>query len=232
MNLLQNTLLKATGAANAPAATGAADAAAAIRSTAASAQQAADRFLTLLVAQLQNQDPLNPLDNSQLTTQLEQISTVSGVNQFNDTVGALGAPIGITQYLEAATLVGHDVVLSGNDLELTSGEGKGGVDLAAAADHVSVTVIDQLGHVVRTVYMGAQKPGAQFFDWDGRTDTGTVAPDGHYTFSVTATASGAAVTFDTLMVATVEGVVSTSSGALIQLAYGNQVAFDAIRQIH
>src|SRR5207302_1350655 len=75
-------------------------------SLAAAAKDAADRFLTLLVAQLQNQDPLNPMDNAQVTTQLAQISTVSGINQLNDTVAALGASMGMSQYLQAANLVG------------------------------------------------------------------------------------------------------------------------------
>ena len=212
--------------------TGTAGSTGAPSSTAAAAKDAADRFLTLLVAQLQNQDPLNPLDNAQVTTQLAQISTVSGINQLNDTVAALGASMGISQYLQAANLVGHDVVLGGNDIGLVEGKGQGGMQLSGDADHVTVTISDEAGNVVRTLDLAGQKAGTRFFDWDGKTDSGSAAPEGHYTFAVTATAAGKAVTFDTLMHATVEGIVSTSSGALLQLNDGNQVAFDAIKQIH
>jgi flagellar basal-body rod modification protein FlgD len=201
-------------------------------STAQAAQDAADRFLKLLVAQLQNQDPLNPMDNAQVTTQLAQISTVSGINQLNDTVAALGASMGVTQYLQAASLVGHDVVIGGNTLDLASGKAHGGIELGTDADHVVVSVQDASGNVVRTMDLGAQKAGDQFFDWDGKTDGGTTAPDGHYTFSVTATAGGKAVTFDALMTARVEGVVSTSTGAMLQLPNGTQIAFADIKQIH
>lgn len=201
-------------------------------STAQAAQDAADRFLKLLVAQLQNQDPLNPMDNAQVTTQLAQISTVSGINQLNDTVAALGASMGVTQYLQAASLVGHDVVIGGNTLDLAGGKGNGGVELGADADHVVVSVQDASGNLVRTMDLGAQKAGDRFFDWDGKTDGGTTAPDGHYTFSVTATAGGKAVTFDALMTARVEGVVSTSTGAMLQLPNGTQIAFADIKQIH
>jgi flagellar basal-body rod modification protein FlgD len=226
-----NTLLKAAdGTSGASGTSGAGSVPA--TSTAQAAKDAADRFLTLLVAQLQNQDPLNPLDNAQVTTQLAQISTVSGINQLNDTVAALGASMGISQYLQAATLVGHDVVLGGNDLGLADGKAQGGVQLASAADHVSIAITDDAGNVVRTLDLGAQPAGTRFFDWDGKTDSGTAAPAGHYSFAVTATSAGKAVTFDTLMHATVEGIVSTSSGALLQLEGGNQVAFDAIKQIH
>ena len=227
-----NTLLKAADATT-PTTSGTSGAGStASTSTAAAAKDAADRFLTLLVAQLKNQDPLNPLDNAQVTTQLAQISTVSGINQLNDTVAALGASMGISQYLQAATLVGHDVVLGGNDLDLDDGNAQGGVQLSTAADHVTVAISDAAGNVVRTIDMGAQRAGTQYFDWDGKTDSGAAAPAGHYSFAVTATAAGKAVTFDTLMHATVEGIVSTSSGALLQLTGGNQVAFDAIKQIH
>ena len=202
-------------------------------STAQAAQDAANRFLTLLVAQLQNQDPLNPMDNAQVTTQLAQISTVSGINQLNQTVAALSASMGVTQYLQAASLVGHDVVIGGNDVELASGTAtESGVELSAAADHVVVTVTDDSGNVVRTIDLGAQQAGDQFFTWDGKTDSGAKAPDGHYTFSVTATSNGKAVTFDTLMTARVEGVVSTSTGAMLQLPHGSQIAFADIKQIH
>jgi flagellar basal-body rod modification protein FlgD len=231
MNPIQ--MLKATSDAG----TGAAAATTAATSgatsdTAQAAKDAADRFLTLLVAQLKNQDPLNPLDNAQVTTQMAQISTVSGINQLNDTVAALGASMGVTQYLQAASLVGHDVVIGGNDLALADGSAQGGLELAGAADHVTVTVTDDSGNVVRTMDLGAQKSGDQFFTWDGKTDAGTKAPDGHYTFSATATSAGKGVTFDTLMTARVQGVVSTSTGAMLQLPFGSQIAFSQVKQIH
>lgn len=206
--------------------------------TAQAAKDAADRFLTLLVAQLQNQDPLNPLDNAQVTTQLAQISTVSGINQLNSTVAALGASMQATQSLQAASLIGHDVVVGGNDLDLatdkTSGvtDGQGGVSLSSDADAVKVTITDASGNVVRTLDLGAQKAGDQFFHWDGKTDSGSAAKDGHYTFTVTATASGKAVTFDTLMLARVEGVSSSGTGVVLQLPRGSQVAFADVKQIH
>ena len=73
----------------------------------------ANRFLTLLVTQLQNQDPLNPLDNAQVTSQLAQLSTVNGINKLNDTMSGLVASFGASQYLQASNLVGHDVMVPG-----------------------------------------------------------------------------------------------------------------------
>ena len=235
MNPIQNALLKSSPTTGSAATSGTSSTSATTSTTpnaTQAAKEAADRFLTLLVAQLQNQDPLNPMDNAQVTTQLAQISTVSGINQLNDSVAALGASMAVTQALQAASLVGHDVVVGGNDITLANGAASGGMQLSGDADHVSVTITNDAGNVVRTMDLGALKSGTQFFDWDGKTDGGTAAPDGHYTFSITATAAGKAVTFDTLMSAKVQGVVQTSTGPMLQLPYGSQIAFAQVRQIH
>jgi flagellar basal-body rod modification protein FlgD len=236
MNTIQNALLKSTGSATGSGATNGTSSTSgttsSATSTAQAAKDAADRFLTLLVAQLQNQDPLNPMDNAQVTTQLAQISTVSGINQLNDSVAALGASMAVSQALQAATLVGHDVIVGGNDLTLADGAASGGMELSGNADQVSVTITNAAGNVVRTIDLGAQQSGTQFFSWDGKTDGGATAPDGHYSFSITATAAGKAVTFDTLMSAKVQGVVQTSTGPMLQLPYGSQIAFAQVRQIH
>ena len=240
---IQNTLLKSAPSGNgtASAATGASASAAtsspaAGGGTAQATKDASDRFLTLLVAQLQNQDPLNPLDNAQVTTQLAQISTVSGINQLNATVAALGASMGVSQSMQAASLVGHDVVVGGNSLDLVTSKdagakATGGVSLASDADQVRVTISDASGSPVRTIDLGAQKAGDQFFTWDGMTDSGSAAADGPYTFSVTATAAGKAVAADPLMQARVQGVSASAGGVTLQLPDGSQVAFADVKQI-
>src|SRR5512146_3106311 len=101
-----------------------------------------DRFLTLLVAQLKNQDPLNPLDNSQMTSQLAQISTVDGITKLNETVKTLLAQFSDVQSLQAASLVNHGVMVPGSGLQLSNGGAVGAVDLASAADEVTVTIKD------------------------------------------------------------------------------------------
>ena len=130
------------------------------------ATEAADRFLTLLVSQLKNQDPLNPMDNAQITTQLAQISTVSGINRLNDTVAALAASFGANQSLQAASLVGHDVLAPGDKLQLAGGKGQGGFSLAQDADQVLITINDASGRAVRKIDLGSQAAGTQAFAWD------------------------------------------------------------------
>src|SRR5262245_54146433 len=93
----------------------------------------ADRFLTMLVAQLKNQDPLNPLDNAQVTTQMAQISTVEGVNRLNSTLEQLAGAFGAAQPLQATSMVGRQVLVQGGALALGAEGARGGYALAGAA---------------------------------------------------------------------------------------------------
>ena len=101
--------------------------------------EAQDRFLKLLVTQMRNQDPLNPLDNAQVTTQLAQISTVTGVEKLNSTLQGLSSALMASQSLQSAALIGRDVMASGNVLSLNAGNATGGVDLKQAEGRVTVS---------------------------------------------------------------------------------------------
>ena len=143
----------------------------ATRAAAASAgtrndHDAQDRFLKLLVAQMKNQDPLNPLDNAQVTSQMAQIQTVSGIERLNGSVDALAGHFAQLQALQGASLVGRDVVLEGDWLAAND-EGllQGGFELAGTADRVTVEVLSRAGVVVDTVELGAAGAGRHGFEW-------------------------------------------------------------------
>src|SRR4030067_116548 len=115
------------------------DAAAALAAQAAPAaagtkatSDAQDRFLTLLVAQLKNQDPLNPMDNAQITTQMAQISTVTGIDKLNETLQALSDSMAMGQSVSATSMIGHGVLVPGSTLNLANGQAIGGGGLGAA----------------------------------------------------------------------------------------------------
>jgi flagellar basal-body rod modification protein FlgD len=200
---------------------------------ASTASDTADRFLTLLVTQLKNQDPLNPLDNAQLTSQLAQISTVSGINRLNDTMAALAASVGAAQSLQSASLVDRDVVAAGDKLLLADSKGPLGFELADAADSVSVTIRDASGRPVRRMELGAQPQGLQTLVWDGATDAGVAAAAGTYSFTITATSGGKAVTADPMMVARVDGFVPGAKDAPAQLQLGRlgRIDLTQVREI-
>ncbi len=127
---------------------------------------AQDRFLKLLVAQMKNQDPLNPLDNAQVTSQMAQIQTVAGVERLNTTVESLSGHFAQMQALQGASLVGRDVVVEGNVLSANdAGLVQGGFELASAADRVRVEILSRAGLVIDTVDLGAQGGGRHGFEW-------------------------------------------------------------------
>jgi flagellar basal-body rod modification protein FlgD len=184
-----------------------------------SAADQEDRFMKLLVAQMKNQDPLNPLDNAQMTSQIAQINTVGGIEKLNTTVNSLLSAFQRMQATSATELAGRDVLVDGNQLTLAEGNATGGIALAKDADAVKVEVLDAAGTVLRTVNLGKTAAGTRTFDWDGRTDAGGTAAAGSFRFRVAATAGGKPVDALTLAPARVQAVTQAADGS-VQLDLG------------
>ena len=186
-----------------------------------------DRFLKLLVTQLQNQDPLSPMDNAQLTSQLAQINTVSGIATLNTSVQALSSRFLQMQTLQGASLIGKGVVVPGNKLDIADGVAQGGFELASTADAVKVEVLSPAGRVVDTLNLGAQSAGTHSFDWA----TGNVDVANGLTFRVTAS-SGATLLSSTALMRDKVDAVSTSGDALmLELRNAGTVAYSTVRAI-
>ncbi len=148
-----------------------------------------DRFLKLLVAQMQNQDPLNPLDNAQVTSQMAQINTVSGVEKLNKTVTGLTAQFLQMQTLQGAALVGRDVTVAGNRMNIGSDVGQGAFQLASDASASKVEVLRPDGTVMDTLQLGPQKAGRVNFEWAAKG----ADPQSDIRFRVVATNNAAPV---------------------------------------
>lgn len=199
-------------------------------SSANAAADMRDNFLTLFVTQLKNQDPLNPMDNAQMTTQLAQINTLKGIEEMNTSLGNLLSAYNTSQALQAAGAIGSQILVEGNGLTLSSGVAQGGVTLAAPADSVVLTIKDASGRVVQTVDLGKQDAGMVAFAWDGKNGSGVQQADGQYNFSVKATSAGATVTGVPVQVGKVSAVVKNGSSFVLELATGETVAFDKVLQ--
>ena len=198
------------------------------------ASQAADtqdRFLKLLVTQMKNQDPLNPLDNAQVTSQMAQLSTVSGIDKLNATVQALSDSMTSAQSLQAAAMIGHAALVPGSQINMAGGKSDAALELTQPADKVTVTITDAEGNVVRTLQLGAQDSGTIGFQWDGKDDTGAVVADGTYKYSATAELSGKKSTPTTLSYGLVESVSLTPFGPRLNMGSLGDVGLDAVRQI-
>jgi flagellar basal-body rod modification protein FlgD len=176
-----------------------------------------DRFLKLLVTQLKNQDPLNPMDNAQMTSQMAQISTVNGIEKLNTTLQAMMSNSSQSQTMQAAALVGKSVLVSGSGLSMQSGAAIGGVDLGGAADGVSVSIKDANGIVIRTLKLGAMEAGTHLFQWDGKSDSGALAADGNYSISVTAKQGTNDITANALQLGTVSSIMSSTQGVSLNV---------------
>ncbi|MGQ0509168.1 MAG: flagellar hook assembly protein FlgD [Betaproteobacteria bacterium] len=190
-----------------------------------------DRFLTMLITQLKNQDPLNPLDNAQLTSQLAQISTVQGIEKLNATLATLAGSFEAGQSLQAAALVGRQVLVAGNALELGADGGRGAFSLTQSVERLAVTVTDASGVAVHRVELGALSAGTHVFNWDGLADSGARAVDGRYTFSVEARAAGKAVTAETLSLGRIDAVNRANGGTILNLGALGEKPYADIKRI-
>ena len=196
-----------------------------------SSEEGQDRFLKLLVTQIQNQDPLNPLDNAAITSQLAQLSTVEGINKLNATVQSLSASYAQSQSVQAASLIGRGVLASGTSLVLEKGVSIAGVELSKPADSVVVTVKDLAGNELQSIDLGAKPAGVLAFQWDGVKSDGTAAADGAYTFSVKAVQGGGDVPLDLLAYGSVGSVTLGAQGASLNTVGLGTIALSLIKQI-
>lgn len=214
------------------------DAAAALAAQAAPAaagasgtSDAQDRFLKLLVTQLKNQDPLNPMDNAQITSQMAQISTVSGIDKLNATLQSMAASFSADQSLQATAMIGRSVLAPGSALRLQNGAAQGGVSLPQAADKVVVSIVDGSGQVVHKVDLGAQAAGVLGFQWDGLTDSGANAAPGSYSFSIQAIQGSTKIDAVALALGLVSGVTQGKEGVMLKVNGMGSVALSDVKQV-
>ena len=196
---------------------------------ASDAAQSQDRFLKLLVAQLNNQDPMNPLDNAQMTSQIAQINTVTGIQQLNDTVKGMMNQFAAQQLMQAGSMVGRNVLVEGNTLSVdgTSHKASGVFDLAGSAASVEVQVLDPSGKQVGTVEMGSLKAGRFNFEWDASSYTGATP----LRFKVVAANGETAVASTALMRDKVSAVSMDNGTLYLQLEGGGTANYNGIKAI-
>ena len=200
-------------------------------STASVSSEGQDRFLKLLVTQLKNQDPLNPMDNAQITSQMAQISTVSGIDKLNATLQSMAASFNSAQSLQATSMIGHNVLAPGSVILLQGGLAVGGVELEAAADAVTVSIRDASGQLLHKVNLGAQDAGLLSFQWDGATDSGANAAAGKYSFVVEATSGGKTIDATALAVGQVASVTTGKNGVMLNVNEMGAIALSDVRQV-
>lgn len=200
-----------------------------------------ESFMTLLITQLQNQDPLNPMENAEMTSQLAQINTVSGIEELNSTLQGITSQMDANQALQASGLIGKGVMVPGRNVLLEQdSDGNAyttpfGIELDQPAASVKATIVGQGGQVIRQLDLQSLDAGVQSFEWDGKDNQGATAASGRYTVQLEATdAEGEKVEFNALNYAVVNRVTPNDGGGSIRLDLGaiyGQISLNDVKQI-
>jgi len=188
-----------------------------------------DDFLKLFIAQMQNQDPLNPMDGTEFVAQLAQLTQVEQAYNTNSNLENLINAQGNSTSIAAVSFLGNTVTAKGSQVTLAAG-GQPSLPftLAEAAKQVVAEIRDASGAVVRTLTGGKCQEGLNSLIWDGKSDAGQVLPPGTYTFAVKATnATGQNVTATTLVQGKVDGVSLEGTVPVLSLG-GIDVSLDEI----
>ncbi len=191
---------------------------------------AQDRFLKLLVAQMNNQDPMNPLDNAQMTSQIAQLNTVTGIQQLNDTVKGMVSQFASQQLMAGSSMVGKQVLVEGNTLAIDSESkvGKAAFELAGSAASVTVQVLNAQGKEVGQIEMGSLNAGRHDIAWDA---SATKSSDAPLRFKVVAANGQTPVSSTSLAIDRVSSVSMDGGNLAMQLAGGGTTTFSTVKAV-
>lgn len=190
-------------------------------------------FITLMTTQLKYQDPTQPQDSSQFIAQLAQFSTVSGVQEMNESMSSLVSQLKSSQALSATALVGHSVLVNGNRITAVEGETvTGSVSTPTATSNINMVITDASGQIVRQMTVPAVN-GESAFVWDGKDDSGKSVPTGEYEFSAIGNVAGKNTSLSTALVAQVTSVTIDSLNNTLQLNtdYLGSVQLGAVKKL-
>jgi flagellar basal-body rod modification protein FlgD len=192
-------------------------------------------FLTLMLAQLKNQDPTSPVDSNTFLSQLAQLSEVQGITSLNTSFSTLSSSLSSSQALQASSLLGHQALVNTNTTTVAAGAPvTGAVNVPQTTSQVVLNISDSSGALVSQINLGAQPAGLTSFAWNGQTSSGAQAPAGTYTLTAQyagATSGGTAAT--TLVNGTVESVSmgAGTTGLTLNVAGIGSVPFSSVQQI-
>lgn len=208
-------------------------------SQAQSLQQPADRlgqaeFLKLMVTQLNNQDPMKPMENGEFYTQIAQFSTVAGIQDLQASFSQVASAMYSGQALQASALVGRSVLVGTQEAALSAGGSVSGVlELPVDTPQAGVTIHDEVGQVVRRVDLGPQAAGQAPFAWDGLDADGEAMPPGRYFLTADILFEGEPVAMQPYVATRVESVTlgGGGDGIVLNLSGGANADLAAVRRI-
>ncbi|MGH8319877.1 MAG: flagellar hook assembly protein FlgD [Steroidobacteraceae bacterium] len=191
-------------------------------------------FLSLLVAQMQDQDPTQPTDPTAFVSQLASFSEVSGMDSMQTSMSNLSSSMLASQVASGTSLIGQQVIASTNTAALTSGSTvTGAVTAPSSASSLEVQVTDANGNAVSSFPVTPPSGGGTTtFTWNGLTSSGAAAPTGVYSFSVTAAGDGSSSSLTPMFASTVTSVsVNPSTQALTLNTNAGSVPLSSVVQL-
>jgi flagellar basal-body rod modification protein FlgD len=192
-------------------------------------------FLTLMLAQLKNQDPTSPVDSNTFLTQLAQLSEVQGITSLNTNFGALSNSLTSNQALQASSLLGHQALVNSSTATIAAGATvTGAVNVPQSTGQVTLSITNSAGALVSQINLGAQSAGLANFSWNGTMGNGSPAPAGTYTLTAQyAGATSGSTAATTLINGTVDSVSmgAGSAGMTLNVSGVGSVPFSSLQQI-
>ena len=175
-------------------------------------------FLTLFTAQLQNQNPLEPVKNEAFVAQLAQFSQLEALTNMQTSLDSFVTSMSGERLLGSASLIGKKVAMTDTPTQLASGGTiDASIDLPLGANGILVSVIDSQGRLVQELTAGPQLPGTVPISWDGKDAAGNNAPSGLYSLSATAVVNGQTETIPVSTLSTVRAISSNPSDGSVSV---------------
>lgn len=191
-------------------------------------------FMELMLAQLNNQDPMEPMENGEFLTQIAQFNTASGISELKDSFGMLASSLHSNQALQASTLIGRSVLVESNRGDLPqNGSLTGVAELPASTQSLHINIMGYDGQLIKTIDLGQQASGEVSFSWDGTSDAGVRMPPGNYQISAEAEIDGQFQAVTSLISANVESVTLGQGGQepTLNLSGMGSMDFSQVRQV-
>ena len=193
-----------------------------------------DDFLTLMTAQLKNQDPMAPMENGEFLSQMAQFGTVNGIEDLQNTFKELASSLYSNQALQASSMVGKSALVPATTGHFDGANSvEGGVNLPSSVTDLKVTITGVGGNIIKQMDMGIQPSGVTDFVWDGTDSSGNTMPEGTYNIVAEATINGENTSLETLVEGVVESVTLGSGGAglTFNIKGIGEATFEDIKQV-
>lgn len=193
-----------------------------------------DEFLKLMTTQLTHQDPRKPMESGDFLGQIAQFSTVTGIKDLQESFAEFAGSLSSDQGLQAANLVGRNVLIPAEEGLLAAGGSlEGELVVPGFASTVTVEILDSNGVLVKKINLGEQREGKVAFNWDGSSNGGGFADPGSYQVRGNAVINGSNTGLESLILSKVESVTlgRGGSGITINVAGSDPVSFGQVHKI-